>query len=158
MTGDRINLSEKGEPVKTELETPEVLQKFFSNITNNLGIVKYPKCKSFVDNIEDQILRAILKYKNHASIIAIQNKFKGGDVFYFKELEKKEIQKEIHKLKNNKAAQHSEFPPKLLRATLHIFRDFLYVSINSPIKSSLFPSCLKTVDITLIFKKIIIGL
>ena len=78
--------------------------------------------------------------------------------FYFKELEKKEIQKEIHKLKNNKAAQHSEFPPKLLRATLHIFRDFLYVSINSPINSSLFPSCLKTVDITLIFKKIIIGL
>ena len=89
MTGDRINLSEKGEPVKTELETPEVLQKFFSNITNNLGIVKYPKCKSFVDNIEDQILRAILKYKNHASIIAIQNKFKGGDVFLFQRTRKK---------------------------------------------------------------------
>ena len=70
--------------------------------------------------------------------------------FYFKELEKKEIQKEIYKLKNNKAAQYSEFPPKLLRATLHIFRDFLYVSIVSPTKSSLFPSCLKIVDITLI--------
>ena len=81
MTRDRINLSEKGELVKTELETAEVLNKFFSNIVNNLEISKYSKYESFIDNIEDQTLRAILKYKNHPSIIAIQNKFKDGDVF-----------------------------------------------------------------------------
>ena len=65
MTRDRINLSEKGELVKTELETAEVLNKFFSNIVNNLEISKYSKYESFIDNIEDQTLRAILKYKNH---------------------------------------------------------------------------------------------
>ena len=80
MTRDRINLSEKGESVKTELETAEVLNKFFFDIVNNLEISKYSKYESFIDNIEDQTLRAILKYKNHPSIIAIQNKFKGGDV------------------------------------------------------------------------------
>ena len=84
MTRDRINLSEKGELVKTELETAEVLNKFFSNIVNNLEISKYSKYESFIDNIEGQTLRAILKYKNHPSIIAIQNKFKDGDVFYFR--------------------------------------------------------------------------
>ena len=57
MTRDRINLSEKGELVKTELETAEVLNKFFSNIVSNLEILKYSK----YDNIEDQTLRAILK-------------------------------------------------------------------------------------------------
>ena len=62
---ERINLSEKGELVKTELETAEVLNKFFSNIVNNLEISKYSKYESFIDNIEDQTLRAILKYKNH---------------------------------------------------------------------------------------------
>ena len=36
MTRDKINLSEKEESVKTELETVEVLNKFFSNIVNNL--------------------------------------------------------------------------------------------------------------------------
>ena len=86
MTRDRINLSKKGESVKTELETAEVLNKFFSNIVNNLEISKYSKYESFIDNIEDQTLRAILKYKNHPSII--QNKFKGEDVFYFRELER----------------------------------------------------------------------
>ena len=53
MPRDRINLSEKGELVETELETAEVLKKLFSNIVNNLEISKYSKNKSFIDNIED---------------------------------------------------------------------------------------------------------
>ena len=57
MTRDRINLSEKGELVKTDLETAEALNKFFSNIVSNLEILEYSK----YDNIEDQTLRAILK-------------------------------------------------------------------------------------------------
>ena len=82
MTRDRINLSEEGDSVKTELETAEVLNKIFSNIVNNLEISKYFKYESFTDNIEDQTLRAILKYKNHPSIITIQNKCKGGGVLF----------------------------------------------------------------------------
>ena len=153
MTRDRINLSEKGESVKTELETAEVLNKFFSEIVNNLEISKYSKYESFIDSIEDQTLRAILKYKNHPSIIAIQNKFKSGDVFNFREFEKEEIQKEIHKLNNNKASQHSDIPTKIIKSNSDMFSDFLHVSINTSIKSSLFPSCLKTADIMPIFKK-----
>ena len=71
--------------------------------------------------------------------------------FYFRELEKEEIQKEIQNLNNNnnnKASQHSEIPTKIIKSNSDIFSDFLYVSINSSIKSSLFPSCLKTADIT----------
>ena len=60
MTRDRINLFEKGESVQTE-----------------------SKYESFTDNIEDQTLREILKYKNLLSIITIQYNFKGRDVFYF---------------------------------------------------------------------------
>ena len=60
----------------------------------------------------------MLKYKNHPSIFAIQNKFKVEDVFYFRKLEKVKIEKEIHKLNNNKASNILKFSPKLLRATL----------------------------------------
>ena len=93
MIRHRINLSEKEELVKTELETAEVLSKFFSNIAKNLEISKYSKYESFIDNIEDQTLRAILKYKNHPSIIAINNKFKGGDVFISENSEKRKFKK-----------------------------------------------------------------
>ena len=53
-------------------------------------------------------------------MIVIQNKFKGGDVFYFRELGKEKIQKEIHKLNNNnnnnnnnKAFHHSDISTKI---------------------------------------------
>ena len=42
MTRDRINLSKKRESVKTELETAEVLNKFISDIVNNLEIQNIP--------------------------------------------------------------------------------------------------------------------
>ena len=45
---------------------------------------------NLIDNIKDQTLTAILEYENHPSITAIQNKFNGGDVFYFRELKKEE--------------------------------------------------------------------
>ena len=121
---DRINLSEKGELVKTELETAEVLNKFFSNIAKNPEISKYSKYESFVENIEDHTIRPILKYKNHPRIIAVNNKFKVGDVFYFRELEKEKIQKEIHDLNNNKAFQHSDIPTKIIKSNSDILVTF----------------------------------
>ena len=90
--------------------------------------------------------------KKYPSIIAVQNTFKSGDVFYFRELEREEIHKEIHKL-NNKASQHSDIPTKIIKSNSDIFSDFLYVSINSSIESSLLSSSLKTADITPIYKK-----
>ena len=125
LTRDRINLSEKGESLKTELETAESLSKFFSNIVNNLEISKYSKCESFIHNIEDGTLRVILKNKNHPSIIAIQNKVKGGGIFYSRELEKEKIKKEIHKSNNNKASQHSDIPTKIINSNSDTFSAFL---------------------------------
>ena len=81
-------------------------------------------------------------------IIAIQNNFKGRDAFYFIELEKEEIQKEIHelnKLNTNKAS--NGIPTKLIKSNSDILSDFLYVSITASIKSPLFPTCLKTASI-----------
>ena len=80
-------------------------------------------------------------------IFVIQNKFKGGDVFYFREFGKEEF-KEIHNLNNNKASQYCDIPTKIIKSNSDVFSDFLYVSINSSIKSSLFPSYLKTANIT----------
>ena len=55
ITRDRINLSEKGKLVKTELETAEVLSKFFSNISNNLEISKYSKHESFLGAVHMEV-------------------------------------------------------------------------------------------------------
>ena len=74
-------------------------------------------------------------------------------MFFISENSKKRKFKEIHNLHNNKPSQYRDIPTKIIKSNSDVFSDFLYVSINSSIKSSLFPSCLKTANITPIYKK-----
>ena len=94
---DKINLSGNGKIVKTELETAEVPSNCFSDIVKNLEIFKSSEYESFIDNIEDKTLRAILKYENHRHT---------RDAFYFTELEMKNIEKEIQNFNTKKAYQY----------------------------------------------------
>ena len=79
----RINLIENNELVKTDLETAQVLNKIFSNILQNLDISRYSNDEPLVSNNNYATLKAILKYRNHSSIIAIQSKCKGRGNFQF---------------------------------------------------------------------------
>ena len=73
---DKINLNENGESVKTEMKTAEVFNSFFSNIAKNLKIPQNSNFDPIAQNIEDPTLKAIVKYKNHPSILTIQAKIK----------------------------------------------------------------------------------
>ena len=58
---DKIHLIENNELVKTDLEIAEILNNFFSNIVQNLDISRYSNDEPLVSNINDAILKAILK-------------------------------------------------------------------------------------------------
>ena len=81
---DQINLVEKGEILKTDLETAEVLNTFFGNIVKNLEINQYLNFDSVTINVKDPILRAILKYKDNPIILAIRNNCKNQIKFTLK--------------------------------------------------------------------------
>ena len=57
---DRIDLKEKKEIVKSESETAEILNKFFSNIVKNLGIPVYVDFNLIIENMKDPDFKAIL--------------------------------------------------------------------------------------------------
>ena len=90
---DKIHLIENNELVKTDLEIAEILNNFFSNIVQNLDISRYSNDEPLVSNINDAILKAILKYRNLPSIIAIQNKCKGKDSFNLLRLIRNKLKK-----------------------------------------------------------------
>ena len=98
-------------------------------------------------------MRAVLKYKHHTSIPAIQNNCKNGRKFAFEEIDLASIEKEMHNLKMNNASQSSDIPTKIIKENVDIFAEFLWKSINSSIKSFTFPSCLKLADVTPLHKK-----
>ena len=50
-TKDKINISERGKILKTESETTETLNSFFSNIAKNLNISRYSEFNSVTENI-----------------------------------------------------------------------------------------------------------
>ena len=69
---EQINLVEKGEILKADLEIAETLNTFFENIVKNLAI-EYSNFDHVMNNVKDSTLRAILKYKDHPSILASQS-------------------------------------------------------------------------------------
>ena len=83
VTRDRIHLTENGEVVKTEFETAETLNNFFGNVIKNLMIPKYSEYDPSIDRIENRTIRAILKYRNHPSILAIRERKKSQMNFVF---------------------------------------------------------------------------
>ena len=149
---DRINISEKGKILKTESETAERLNSFFSNIVKNLNISRYSEFDPVTENIADPTLKAIFKYKDHPSILAIQSHCE-KETFRFSEVNIEDIKKDILKLDKNKASQHSDIPIKTIKENLDIFAGFLCTNINSSFKSSSLPSCLKMADVTPLHKK-----
>ena len=70
---EQINLVEKGKILKADLEIAETLNTFFENIVKNLAINEYSNFDHVINNVKDSTLRAILKYKDHPSILASQS-------------------------------------------------------------------------------------
>ena len=77
---ERTNLLEKGKILKTDLE---VIITFFGNIVKNFDIIQYSNFDPVINDCKDTTLRAILKYEDHPSILAIQNKYKNEIKFTF---------------------------------------------------------------------------
>ena len=149
---EKINLTENEKMLTSESETAETLNNFFSNIVKKLNIPKFNSNNSVTENIKDPVFKAILKYKNYLSILAVQ-KYSKNKILHFEEVNTGEVEKEILKLDKTTASQKTDIPTRIIKENIDMWADFLCTSINSAIKSSSFPSSLKIADVTLAHKK-----
>ena len=95
-------------------------------------------------------MRAILKYKDHPSILTIQNKCQNQIKFNSEELDLASIEKEVPNLKINKVSQSSDIRTKTIKKCWCFCRIFIKNTTNKP---SIFPSCLKLADVTPLLEK-----
>ena len=98
------------------------MNKFFSNIVKNLGIPVDDDFDPVIGNLKGPVFKAILKYKNHPSILGIRDTQKNS-IFCFKEVIIEEIEKEISKLNSKKASQNSDIPTRIVKENADIFAD-----------------------------------
>ena len=139
--------------MENDKNTASILNEFFSNIITTLGIPQYNETEPLSHDIGDPLMKAIMKYRLHPSIVAIKKNCNSGLPFSFSQVERHEIMKEINNLKTNKATQSIYIPTKRIKENSDIFGDFIFGNYNNCVSSSIFPNFLKNAIITPVDKK-----
>ena len=99
-----------------ENEVAKIFDGFFSNIVKNLKILEY-QCEADLHNrlSSHLVLQAILKYRNHPSIINIRNFSQRLSSFYFSQVDTNTVLKEIRRLIAKKVVQGTDISVKVLK-------------------------------------------
>ena len=105
------------------------------------------------NDINDPVLKSILKYKDHPSIKAIEKISKLNSLLKFSNVEKSEVLNEIVNLDASKSYQDTDVPTKIIKENADIFPDFIHPTINASINQNEFSSFLKLADVITVFKK-----
>ena len=100
---DRNTLVEDDKIIENDENTASILKEVFSNIITTLGIPQYNETKPVSHNIGGPLMKVIMKYRFHPSIVAIKKNCNSGLSFSFSQIERREIMNEINNLKTNKA-------------------------------------------------------
>ena len=159
MSTDNITLVENNVMVSEDQEVAEIFNSFFSNAVKNLNIDSYEHfsfdeyfvCKE-TEN-EDAVQRAIEKYKNHPSIVKIEQQTPEGSNFSFKPTVLKTVTEEVANLNESKATPVESIPAKILKDNSDILCPKIVIDFNTSIKTGIFPQNQKLADVTPIFKK-----
>ena len=90
---EKVTLIEKDKIVESDVNTAQILNTFSSNIVTNLKIAEYANCDPISYNINNPVIKTIVKYCNHPSILKIGEvcNRKQCSLFSFSHVNKEEI-------------------------------------------------------------------
>ena len=80
---ERIALVEDEKIIENDINTSSILNDFFSNIITTLNILQYNEMEPVSHNKGDPLMKAIMKYRFHYSIVAIKKNWNSGLSFSF---------------------------------------------------------------------------
>ena len=150
---EKLTIIEKDKIIKTDSKTANVLNTFFSTIISNLNIPEYLVPDPISNDINDPVLKSILKYKDHRSIKAIEKITQLNSLFKLSNVEKRKMRHEMVNLDASKLCQDTDVPTKIIKESADIFADFIHPAINTIINKNEFPSFLNLADVIPVFKK-----
>ena len=106
-------------------KTTITLNIFFSTIISNLSIIEYSVFNPIFNDINDHVLKSILKYKDHPGIKAIEKISKLNRLFKFSNVKKVEILYEIVNLDARISCQDTDVTTKVIKENADIFPGFI---------------------------------
>ena len=99
------------------------------------------------NDINDPVLKSILKYKTYPSKKAIEKISKLSNLFKFSNVEKRVILNEIVNLDASKSCQDTDIRTKIIKKNADIFAVFNHPAINASINKNEFSSFLRLADV-----------
>ena len=87
----------------------------FSTTISNLNIPEYSVPDPISNDINDPVLKSILKYKDHPSLKVIEKITPLNSLFKLSNVEKREMRNEIVNLDTSKLCQDTDYQQKLLK-------------------------------------------
>ena len=149
---EKITLIEDARILSNDVEVAECFNEYFCNFTDSLDIDPLFKEVPEQISVEQMVLRAITKYKDHTSIKVInQNVALNDNTFSFSHASPNEVMKQIDLLDKNKS-NSGNIPTGMLKATREIVCPYLTDCINSAVYDSEYPNELKEADLSPLFK------
>lgn len=129
---------------------------FISNIIRYPNFSQYTnKSDPLSDNITDPIIKFIVKYRHHSSVLTIGEVCEGNQQLLFSYLQvyREDFFKQILKLDFSKKCLDFDVSTEVWKEYIDIFT-YLHTSLNYPVSNSTFPSILrKEKQMWLRFKK-----
>ena len=153
LSSKNIILIEDENIVSENKEVVEIMNDFFAKAVDDLNIEGYSTDEFSPETGIDSVSNAIIKFKNHPSIIKIKEKVNVKNKFSFSKTEEEEMMAEINNLNTNKPTTDNNIPAKLLVQTKDICCPLLTKIYNKSKCNSNFPNALKMADITPAHKK-----
>ena len=75
----------------------------------------------FAETTNDLTLKAVVKWRNQSSILAIASEYKNGAKFLFNFVSKEDVLAEIKELDVGKAIQENDVPVKIIKTNENLF-------------------------------------
>ena len=147
-----ITLLEDNEIVTDNMACAEIFNNFFSNSVSKLAIDHDLHVNKGI-NLIDPVRNIIEKFKEHPSIVSINQKMFMPNSFSFKSVSENDIICVINNIDSSKAYQKDNIHPSILKANVDIIVKVLHNDINLNIENGSFPVNLKNA-VTPIFKKL----
>ena len=145
----KIILIENDKIINDDIETAEVMNTYFVNVTKSLNIAAH----EYTRNDNKTVQQIIDLHKNRPSILAIKGHM-GNETFSFSPISIHDVIQEINLIDTSKAKGYDNIPAKIIKISKNVIAPYLCDIFNhNIIDNDTFPDELKLAEVFPCFKK-----
>ena len=125
ISSGKVTLIDADELITDKQKVANTLNDLFSSIVTSLNLPESQNADPLSDNIDHPTLKAIMKWRNHPSVLTVTAVHENRDRFTFSSVTLADVAKEINILDSSNAIQEADLPVKFLKDNKDFFAAYI---------------------------------